>query len=66
MYSLTQAGNIGQLIGLVLSLFGHNVAPEAIDGFLTVLGAIISIGGLAVSWIGRYRKGDVTLGGWKK
>jgi hypothetical protein len=62
-YSLTQAGNLVALagvIGLILNKFNINIAPGEIE---TVLTAAIAIIGLATSWYGRWRQGDLKLSG---
>lgn len=66
MYSLTQAGNITALagvIGLIFNLFKIDIDQSEL---VEVLSAIVSVAGIVISWVGRYRQGDVTLGGFKK
>ena len=63
MFSLTQTGNYVALIGFFLGLFKVNIATEEIGKFVEA--AMILIG-LIVSWVGRYRQGDLTLLGFRK
>lgn len=64
-YSLTQAGNLTAIAGaivIVLKLVGVDVPAEDVA---TVLAAIAIIAGPIISWIGRYRQGDVSVAGFK-
>jgi len=63
--STTQAANIAKLVGLVLMLFGIKVEEGALAGFAEVVGALITAGAILASWIDRYRKGDLSLGGFR-
>ena len=68
MFSLTQGGNVGQFIGMVLMLTGMG-KEEAEAGAITLMGAfgiLVYVGGFIASWIGRFRKGDITLAGFRK
>lgn len=65
-FSLTQAGNIGVLVGfivLLLKYFGIAIAEEEI---MNLFSAIITIVGLGTSWYGRYRRGDLQITGIRK
>ena len=65
-YSITQAGNITALIGvvmLILNYFKINIAREEVEA---LVGGIVSILGIAVSWYGRYRQGDLRPSGIRK
>lgn len=62
MFSLTQTGNALALAGLVSSIleyFGVNIASKELES------VIIAIG-IAISWFGRWRKGDLTMAGFRK
>lgn len=61
-FSLTQTGNYVALISFILGLFSVNIATEEISSFVESAAVII---GLAISWYGRYRKGDLTALGNK-
>jgi hypothetical protein len=66
MYSLTQKGNLASLAGalvIILQLFGIDIPAEDV---MTILAAVAIIAGPIVSWIGRYRVGDITAGGFRK
>lgn len=61
-FSLTQAGNAVALAGListVLEFFGFKLAPKELE---TVIIAV----GILISWFGRWRKGDLTVAGFRK
>lgn len=65
-YSVTQGGNLAVIIGmimLVLKYFNINIAQEELQ---TLAGGILAILGVLVAWYGRYRKGDLTVGGFRK
>ena len=65
-YSITQATNLASLAGtiaLILSLMKINIASEEIQ---TVIGAVLALYGIGSNWYHRYKKGDLTLGGFKK
>ena len=66
MYSLTQSGNLAAIIGvivLLLKIFKVNIAEEELQ---TLAGGILAAAGIVISWIGRYRKGDLKLSGFRK
>jgi hypothetical protein len=65
-YSVTQAANIGAFIGvivLLLNYFKINITQEEVQ---TILGAAITIGSIIISFINRWRKGDIKFSGVKK
>ena len=62
-FSLTQSGNYVALIAFLLGLFKVNIATEEISAFVE---AALVIVGLAVSWYGRFRKGDLKVIGTRK
>ena len=62
-FSLTQGGNYVVLLGFILQLLKVNIATEELTQFVN---AALILGGLIVSWIGRYRKGDLTILGTRK
>lgn len=67
-YSLTQAGNLGQILSFILVMTG--MSKEEADGGVAAVLITVGIVGHLVSfvagWIGRFRKGDVTLTGFRK
>ena len=65
-FSLTQKGNLVAVAGLTSMVLHHYRIDIAEDEIVAVLGGIITAIGIIVSWIGRYRKGDLTLGGFRK
>jgi len=65
-YSTTQSTNIASIIGVVVLILNHykiNIGSEELTAFV---GAAFAIGGVVMNWIHRYKKGDLTLGGFKK
>lgn len=63
---MTQSGNIVVFVGIVGMILRHYriVIPE--DEITALIVGATALVGLVVSWIGRYRKGDLTLGGFRK
>lgn len=65
-YSLTQGGNIAAFVGVLMLVLKHyNVTIDESTVF-TIIAGLVALGGVMTSWLGRYRQGDVTVGGWKK
>ena len=68
MFSLTQAGNYGQFISMMLIMTGMN-KEEAESGsaaLVTVFGIGCYLISWASAWYGRYRSGEVTVLGFRK
>lgn len=60
-YSMTISGILIAIIGPVLVNVGLSESCSSeVTAYLPVL-----IGGI-IAWIGRYRKGDITVGGFRK
>ena len=57
--SLTQSGNYVAMLMFLVELFNLNILQSEVTA---IVGAI----GVVISFIGRYRHGDLTLGGFKK
>lgn len=67
-YSITQGGNIGQAISMILVLIGYSSPEEAEAAsmsVLTTIGIFTYVISLATSWYGRFRKGDINIFGSK-
>ncbi len=65
-YSTTQATNITTLVSVLVLILGHfniGIAQEEVSELVAGSIAVISI---VHSWVNRYKKGDITLGGFKK
>jgi len=65
-YSMTQGGNLAVIIGmimLVLKYFNVQIAEEEIQ---ILIGGVLAVVGVVVSWYGRFRKGDLTVGGFRR
>jgi hypothetical protein len=61
--SVTQIGNYVAVISFLLQLFHVNIGSEEVSKAAEAIATII---GLGVSWYGRYRIGDLTVGGFRK
>ena len=61
MYSLTQSGILVAVVGTLLVNFGFSevCSNEIITIAPTLVGGVIA-------WIGRWRKGDITIAGFRK
>lgn len=57
-FSLTQTGNYVALVATILG-----VTTDELNGFVTVSALVL---GIIVSFIGRLRKGDINLLGFRK
>ena len=62
-HSLTIEGVVAMLIVYFLTISGKNIVPGEADIFLKV---VLMLGGAIAAWYGRWRKGDITLLGFKK
>jgi hypothetical protein len=65
-YSSTQANNLTAIVGvivLILNQFNINIGSEEL---MAVIGGLLSVIGIANNWIKRYKRGDLTLGGFRK
>lgn len=62
-FSMTQSGNVVAFIMFMTELFKINVTNSEVE---TVVKAVIGVVGVIISWVGRYRKGDLTLAGFRK
>lgn len=65
-FSTTQAGNIGVLVGLIVLILNHFKLNISSDEITQVIGAGFVIVSTVVSWVSRFRKGDVTIAGFRK
>ena len=66
-YSQTYAANITAVTGMVaalLAVFGIDIIGETQIQF--VVGTVLNFGGLIWSLVQRYKRGDVTVGGFRK
>lgn len=65
-FSTTQANNIAMFCGIaamILAKFKINIGSEELQ--MTV-GLIVALGANIMAYVHRYKKGDLTLGGWRK
>lgn len=67
MYSTTQAANIaafaGVLVMIVKTIFHKDIAA---DDIVTIIGAGVSVVSIIASYVHRFKKGDLTVGGFRK
>ena len=64
-YSATQAGNLAAVAGLIVSVaayFGYSFLQPA--DVSAVLGAIVTIVGIGISWYDQVAKGNSTVTGF--
>lgn len=65
-YSTTQTSNLASIIGIIVLVLNHfkvNIGSEEIT---MLVGGLMSAGGVILNWVHRYKKGDLTLGGFRK
>lgn len=65
-YSLTQGGNILQIVAFatfILNQMGYDITQDHLS---TIVMGVIGIVGFLLSWVGRYRKGDLNILGFRK
>lgn len=65
-YSQTQLANIGAFAGLLVILLGKFGVSVSTEEVTFVIGALITLGSTGYNFYNRYKKGDLTLGGFKK
>ncbi len=66
MYSTVQGSNLVALLGvimLVLNYFKIQITQEEIQ---SLIGGILAIAGILLSWWRRYKQGDLKLSGVRK
>mgnify|MGYP001593198021 CR=1 FL=1 len=67
MFSITQAGNLIKLISAILVLIGARpFSEEETNALLIVLGMVGEFSGFMMSWIGRWRLGDINILGARR
>lgn len=65
-FSTTQTTNYASIVGvivLILNYLNVNIQSEEI---MTIIGAVLAIGGIVSNWYHRYTKGDLTISGFRK
>ena len=65
-YSSTQAGNLGAIVGvimLILNMLKINIAQEELQA---LIGGLLAVGGILLSWYKRWSQGDLKLSGFRK
>ncbi len=65
-YSTTQAGNIAAIAGLLVMIashFGYTFITTA--EVASIIGALLTVGGIVVSWIDQVKSGHTTVAGFK-
>jgi ABC-type Mn2+/Zn2+ transport system permease subunit len=61
MFSLTQAGNLTAIAGILGSIL--DIPATEIE---TIVASLVTVIGILLSWYGRFRKGDITILGFRK
>ncbi len=64
-FSTTQASNLAAIIGvimLLLNAFKVNITQEEVQ---TLIGGLLSVSAIVISFISRYKKGDLTKLGFR-
>lgn len=64
--SLTVLANYVSFIVTLFGLFGVNIAAEDLQATIRVISALIAVSAQIVVHWGRIRRGDLTLGGFRK
>jgi hypothetical protein len=65
-FSMAQAGNYAVILSTILALFGSSITEGDITTTLKTICGIIALIGAGISYIGRWRTGDLTLAGFRK
>ena len=65
-YSLTQGGNLTAIVGFIVLVLRHYQIGITDTEIAALLGGAITAIGIIISWIGRYKKGDLFLSGFRK
>lgn len=66
MYSTTQATNVASIVGVVVLILNHFKVDIGTEELSTLIGSGLAIFGVISNWIHRYKKGGLTLGGFRK
>lgn len=66
MYSTTQATNLASIVGVIVLVLNHFNIDIGTEELSTLAGAGLAIFGVISNWIHRYKKGDITVGGFRK
>lgn len=65
-FSTTQASNIAAIAGFVVLILNHfniNIGSDEVSMFI---GGVFAVAGVIVNWVNRYKKGDLTVAGFRK
>lgn len=65
-YSTTQATNLASIAGVIVMLLGVFHIEIGTEEVTALIGAAMTLYGIGSNWYHRYKKGDLTLGGFKK
>ena len=66
-FSQTQFGNIMQILSMIIVVFGGKaLTPDQIDAVWVTIGMIVEVIGFVTAWLGRHKKGDLKLSGFRK
>ena len=65
-YSTVQASNLTAMIGvlmIILQYFKVNITESEIQ---SLIGGVLAVAGILLSWWRRYKEGGISLGGFRK
>ena len=65
-FSTTQATNIASLAGVIVLILGYFKIDIGAGEIQAIFGAALTLYGIGANWYHRYKKGDLTLGGFRK
>jgi hypothetical protein len=65
-YSVTQTTNLTAIIGVIVMILNHFKINIGSEELTALIGAGITIFSIVANFINRYKKGDLTLGGFRK
>jgi len=65
-YSVTQGSNLAAIIGVIMLLLNLAKVNVSQDEIQTLIGGILAVAGIVISFINRYKKGDLKLSGVRK
>lgn len=64
-FSVTQTTNYASALGIIVLILQHFHINIASDEITTLVGGVLSAGGVISNWYHRYQKGDLTATGVK-
>ena len=62
-YSTTQAANLSAILGVVMILLNYFKIQITQEEIQMLLGGVLAVGGILLSWYKRWARGDLKLSG---